>query len=263
MKIVKYVLLGFIQGFTEPLPISSSGHLKIFRCLFNDSVLNDLNFEIIVNLGSLIAIIFLYRKTIKRIIVDSILYLKTKNINYKNSFNYLIMIIIGTIPACIIGLLVKDIIEHYFNIKLVSIALLITSLFLYLVKDKDGYKKEIKIKDAVIIGLYQAVALIPGISRSGSTIVGCLNQDLEKETSVNYSFMLYIPISIATSILGLKDLLTSSNKSLTMPYFISLIVSCIVTYFSTKLFIKIIKEKKLIIFSIYCLIVGLITFFVI
>lgn len=263
MKIIKYLILGFIQGFTEPLPISSSGHLKIFRYLFNDNVLNDLNFEIIVNFGSLIAILFLYKKTLKQIISNSILYIRTKNDSYKKSFNYVIMIIIGTIPAGILGILFKDIIEGYFNIKLVSIALLITSLFLYLVKDKDGYKKEIKIKDAIIIGLYQAVALFPGISRSGSTIVGCLNRDIEKETSINYSFMLYIPISIATSILGIKDLLTNTNKSLIIPYSISLIVSSIVTYFSTKLFIKIIKEKKLIIFSIYCLIVGLITFFVI
>lgn len=260
MLLIKYIILGIIQGFTEPLPISSSGHLIIFKTLFNDKVLNDINFEIIVNFGSLIAVIILYKNEILNIIKDFFLYLKTKNNKYKINYKYTFNIIIGTIPACIIGFVFKEKIDNLSTIKVVGFSLIITSILLYLVKNKKGNKdkKDITYIDSFKIGLFQSIALIPGISRSGATIVGALSSNLNKETSVNYSFMLYIPISIASLILGVFDLLKSSNLSdLIIPYFVSLVFASFTTYFSSKLFINIIKKEKLIYFSIYCIIVGL------
>ncbi len=260
LKLIKYIILGALQGFTEPLPISSSGHLVIAKNLIKTDVLNDLNFEIIVNFGSLIAIVFLYRKTIFKLIKEFFLYIKTKDKKYKQSFKYCWLIVIGTIPAGLIGFILKDQIDKLSKyVKLIGVALLITAVALFIVRKKDGTKeeKDITYLDALKIGLFQAIALLPGISRSGSTIVGGLLSGLKKDVALTFSFMLYIPISLATLVLGVSDLAHAENLSeLAFPYFISMIISAIVTYFSAKLFINIIKKKKLIYFVIYCLVVG-------
>lgn len=260
IEVIGYIFLGMVQGFTEPIPISSSGHLLIFKELLNLNILKDINFEIIVNFGSFLAIVFLYRKDIFKIIEDFFKYIKTKKSEYKENYNYAWFIVIGTIPAGLLGLILKDKIDLISgNVKLVGIALLITALALFLIKDMKGKKKrsEIKVKDSIVIGLFQAIALLPGISRSGSTIVGAMTRDLNRETALNYSFMLYLPISVATLILGVKDLIGTPNlNSLILPYTLGMIASAITTYFSAKWFMNIMKKGKLVYFSIYCLIVG-------
>lgn len=261
--IIKYLILGIIQGFTEPLPISSSGHLKIFKVLFKNDVLNDLNFEIIVNFGSLIAILILYRKELIHIIKDFFLYIKTKNNKYKLNYIYLWLIAIGTIPVCIAGLFLKDFIEKYFTNKIIGLMFIITALLLYQIKDKTGTKdkKNITFLDAIKIGLYQIIALAPGISRSASTLVGGMKCNLTKDEALNYSFMLYIPVSLAAFILSISDIINTPNISnLFIPYIIGMIASIIVTYYSAKLFINIVKKGKLIYFYIYCFILGIIVF---
>ena len=263
MMLLKYLILGIIQGFTEPLPISSSGHLRIFKSLFNSEVLSDMNFEIIVNFGSLVAILILYRKEIISIIKDFFCYIKTKEKKYEVNYKYAWLIVIGTIPAALLGLFVKDLIEKYFTTKLVGAMLIITSLLLYMIKDIKGKKekKDMTYKDAIKIGLFQVIALLPGISRSGATVVGGMESNLKRETALNYSFMLYIPISIASMVLGISDLINSNDlNTLLIPYTVSMIAAGIVTYYAAKLFIDIMKKGKLIYFSIYCFIVGIITF---
>ena len=261
IKIIEYVFLGIIQGFTEPIPISSSGHLLIFKNLFKFDMLNDINFEIVVNFGSFIAILLLYRKEIFKIIKDFFTFIKTKNDKCKENYKYAWLIVIGTIPAGLFGVIFKDKIDAVSdNVKLVGIALLITALALFLIKDFKGKKekKEITIFDSIIIGLFQVAALFPGISRSGATIVGSMSRDLKRETAVNYSFMLYLPISLATMALGVKDLIqTPGINSLILPYTLGMIASGVITYFSAKWFINIMKKGKLGYFSIYCLIVGI------
>ena len=258
---LKYIILGIIQGLTEPLPISSSGHLVIFKNLFNLASLNDLNFEIIVNFASFLAISFIYRKDIIKLIKDSFNYLKTKEYKYYHSFKYILLIILACIPAGILGLLFKDKIDLISsNVKYIGISLLITSLALFIVRKIDGIKKDnnITYKDSFIIGLFQGIALLPGISRSGATLTGGLLRNIKKEDAVKFSFMLYLPISIASFILGIKDFTTSNSfNNLYVSYILGFIFSLFTTYFATKWFINIIKKKKLIYFSLYCLVVGL------
>ena len=259
-NIIDYIILGIIQGITEPIPVSSSGHLEIIKHLFKMDVLNDLNFSIIVNFGSLLAILFLYRKTLIKIIKEFFLYIKTKDNKYLDNFKYSWYIVIATIPAGIMGLLFKKEIENLSNnIKLVGFALLVTAFALFLVRKLDGKKdsNNMTIFDALKIGLFQVIALFPGISRSGSTIVGGLFAGLKSDAAVTFSFMLYIPISLATMVLGISDLIKTPNVSdLIIPYTLATIVSMVVTYFSAKVFLDIVKKKKLIYFVIYCIIVG-------
>lgn len=266
MKIIQYIILGIIQGFTEPIPVSSSGHLLIFKELFNMRVLNDLNFEIIVNFGSLMAIMFIYRKEILELFDGVLKYIKTKNKKYKNYFDYFMFIIIATIPVGILGYIFKDFIESFSSIKAIGISLLVTAGLLYLISKIKGKKEEknITYKDALFVGLFQVFALIPGISRSGITLTAGMFRDLKKEVALKYSFMLYIPISLATMVLGVNDFVKSTTfNTLWLPYLLGMIASTIVTYFAFKWFRNILLKEKLIYFVIYCVVVGLIAIFVI
>ena len=261
--LIKYIILGIIQGITEPIPVSSSGHIIIFKAIFNIK-LNDINYEIILNFASFLAILLLYKNEIKKYILSFFNYLIKKEEKYTEDYKYVLLIIIGTIPAVIFGFLFKDKIDLLSdNIKIIGLALIITSIFLFIIKDSKGFKqkKDILYKDAIIIGLFQVFSLLPGISRSASTLFGALLCNLDRKTSVNYSFMLYLPISLGSFIFSLSDITNIfSQKSLIIPYAVSFIFALFFTMFSAKKFIDIVKKGKLIYYVLYCLIVGILVF---
>ncbi|HIR74258.1 TPA: undecaprenyl-diphosphate phosphatase [Candidatus Ventrenecus avicola] len=263
MDIIKYIILGIIQGLTEPLPISSSGHLVLFKNLFNANMLNDVNFEIVVNFGSFLAILFIFRKDVLRLIQGFFGYIfdKKNRKKFAQDFKYCLLIIIGSIPVGIAGLLFKDKIDSWSgNMTLLGCAFLITSLMLFLVRKANGKKKDydITVKDAIIIGLLQMVALTPGISRSGTVLVGCLLCGISRESSLRYTFMLYFPVSVASMGLGVVDLFQDGNLSnLLLPYTLGMIAACIVTYFSYRWLSSLVKRGKLWKFSVYCFILAI------
>ena len=263
MDIIKYIILGIIQGLTEPLPISSSGHLVLFKNLFNANMLNDVNFEIVVNFGSFLAILFIFRKDVLRLIQGFFSYIfdKKNRKKFAQDFKYCLLIIIGSIPVGIAGLLFKDKIDSWSgNMTLLGCAFLITSLMLFLVRKANGKKKDydITVKDAIIIGLLQMVALTPGISRSGTVLVGCLLCGISRESSLKYTFMLYFPVSVASMGLGVVDLFQDGNLSnLLLPYTLGMIAACIVTYFSYRWLSSLVKRGKLWKFSVYCFILAI------
>ena len=260
IELLKYIILGIVQGFTEPIPVSSSGHVFILKKLMGITT-NDLNFEIVVNFGSLLAILLIYKEDIIRLIKNFFKYFKVKNDETKKDFNYCWLIVLGSIPVGIVGFLWKDQIETALNnVKIVGISFLLTSLFLFLVRNIKGVKKDkdLSWKDALVVGLTQVVAVIPGISRSGSTLIGGLFRDLDRDTALRYSFMLYIPVSLGTTLLGFKDLLEMRNiHDLVLPYGLGFIASFIVSFFTLRWFIGVVKKGNLKYFSIYTLILGL------
>lgn len=258
MELFKYLFLGFIQGLTETIPVSSSGHLMIFKAIMDVKVDFD-TIAILTNFGSLVAIVILFWKDIVQIVKGFFKYLFSKDSDSKKEFKYAWMIVLGCIPAGIAGLLVSyfdvfDKIEN--NIKIVGISLIITSILLFVIRNFKGKKDDDKIgiKEAITVGCFQILGLFPGISRSGSTIVGGMTQGLKRDTAFKYSFMLYIPMSLAAMALEIKDLVL--DKSLILYYVLSIIVSLVVTLLVTKWFRKIVNNGKLIYFSIYCFIVG-------
>lgn len=261
MILIKYILLGIIQGITEPLPISSSGHIFIIKQLFNTNMFNDLNFEIFVNFASFIAILIIFWKDVIKLIDGFFKYLFKKNKQYYNEFKYCMLIIIGSIPVGILGILFKDEIETTLSKTwIVGIMFIITGICLLLVKNIKGNKDDYDItyKDAIIIGLIQGLALFPGLSRSGMVLVGCLLCKLNREASLKYTFMLYFPVSAATMILGVKDVIdTGLSSSLLLYYFVGMIFSFIFTYLFYKVLSNIVKKGKLYKFSIYLFIVGI------
>lgn len=259
IELFKYVLLGFIQGMTETIPVSSSGHLMIFKKIID----LDIDFDtiaILTNFGSLIAIIILFRKDIKNLIISFFKYLSTHDKKYRDGYRYCWLIVVGCIPAGIAGLFVSkfDILDKIDNnVKIVGISLILTAILLFMIRNFKGKKKddEITFKDALVIGLFQIMGLLPGISRSGSTIVGGMASNLKRDTAFKYSFMLYIPMSIAAMALELTELSISPN--LILHYILAILTALIVTFVVTKWFRKIVNEGKLIYFTLYCLIVGI------
>ena len=266
MEIIKYMILGIIQGITEPLPISSSGHLLLFKNLFNTNMFNDLNFEIVVNFASFLAILYIFRKDIIDLIKGFFGYIfgkDEKKEKFKSAFKYAMLIVISTIPTGIIGILFKDKIENLLSTpKIVGLAFLITALALFVIKNIKGSKedKDITYKDAILIGLLQAVAIFPGISRSGTVLVGCLLRDFKRTTALKYTFILYFPVSIATFGLGAIDIIKDNQLgSVFVPYMAGFFCSLVVTYFAYLWLSKLVKDGKLWKFSIYCLILGIFT----
>ncbi len=270
VKLIEYLLLGILQGITEPIPVSSSGHLLILQTIiekFHQGL--DINFEVlatITNFGSLIAIIIIFWKDIVSLVESFFKYIFKKDRSKKvsNDFSYCLKIIIATIPAGVMGLVVTKLgllakLEE--NVKFIGLMLLLTALFLFLIRNFKGKKDRDKITfiDSVVVGLCQMISIIPGISRSGATIVGGMFRNIKRESAFNFSFILYIPISIATSILGVKDLfdMTISTGDMIL-YIIAALMALIFTYIFTRWFSKIVKEGKLIYFSIYCVILGFI-----
>lgn len=264
MDFIKFIILGIIQGITEPLPISSSGHVFLFKNLFDTNIFDSLTFEIVSNFGSFLAILFIFRKDILKLIKEffGFIFKKEKRNNYKNGFMYVIKMVISTIPVIITGFLFNDYLEeHFTSLKLLAFAFLFTALMLYIVRNIKGNKGDFDItfKDAILIGLFEAITIIPGISRSGTVLVACLICKLKRETALKYTFMLYFPVSLGAMVLKCDELISTPN-SLLLPYLCGMIMALIITYFSYIWLSNIVKKGHLWKFSIYCLLLALFIF---
>lgn len=265
MNILTYIILGIIQGITEPLPISSSGHIYLFKNVFNTNIFNSLNFEIISNFGSFLAIFIIFWKDIKELIIAFFSYIFKADTRSKNikKFWYCIFIIISTIPVGITGILFKNKLENLYSLNGLAIAFLITALALFIVRNIKGTKEDddITLKDAIIIGLFQAVTIIPGISRSGTVLVACLLCGLKRDTALKYTFILYFPVSVATLLLGVSDLAnTAELTNMIIPYLAGMVAAGVITYFSYQWLSNWVKNGKLWKFSIYCLCLAIFIF---
>lgn len=259
VTIFKYFILGLIQGFTEPIPVSSSGHVIIGQKLLGVKE-TGLTFEILTNTASLFAICFIFRDDIKRIIVHTYQFIFQKKEEGKSDFMFALYIVIGTIPAAVLGVLFSDVIAGLFTSPYtIGGTLLITGAALWLIRNLRGVKRDgdLSIKDAIIVGLAQAVALIPGISRSGATVITSIAVGMKQETALRFSFMLYIPVSLGGMILGISDLIKSPDlSSLAIPYFVAFMAALVMTYFAMRLFMGIMAKGNLKYFAYYCFIVG-------
>ena len=195
MNLLQAILLGITQGITEWFPVSSSGHLAIIQNLFNINV--SMAFDIFLHFASLFVIIFVFYKDIKEIFLGLI----HKEKKYINLFLYLV---VASIPAGIVGFLFSDLIEGIFsNILFVGIFLVITSIILFSTKFIKNRDKELNFKNTFVIGLFQAIAVLPGISRSGSTVSAALLQGINSKDASRFSFLLSIPVILGAS--GLKS----------------------------------------------------------
>ncbi|MBI2548443.1 undecaprenyl-diphosphate phosphatase [Candidatus Woesearchaeota archaeon] len=249
VSIGEAIILGIVQGVTEWLPISSSGHLVLMQQLFNIEV--PLIYDIILHLGTLIALFIVFWKEIVGM-TRAVLTFDKNN----PSFRFAIFILLGSIPTAIIGFLFQDLFASFFtSLLVVGIGLLITGTLLFFSRFADG-KKGLTLWHALCIGTAQGIAIIPGISRSGITIATGLFQGMEKELAAKFSFLLSIPAVGGAFLLRLTDLEAVSSQDY-LPYFFGLLAATIVGYYSLKLLLHIVVKRKFHTFCWYCWPVGL------
>lgn len=260
--ILKHFIIGLVQGFTEPIPVSSSGHVMIASEILGMGE-QGFTFAILTNTASLLAIMFIYREDIIRLITGFLLFIKTRNKRYRADFNFALFVVIGSIPAGVLGVLLSDVIAESVSMTTIAIMLLVTGIALWLIRNFRGTKRDgdLTAKDAFIVGLGQAVALTPGISRSGATIISAIAVGMKQETALRFSFMLYIPVSLGGVILGISDFLDEPNKmDLALPYAVTFFATLFMTYFAMRWFMGIMKNGKLHYFTYYCFLVAILLF---
>ena len=268
MNIIEAIFLGIIQGLTEFLPISSTGHLtitgKIMNLISTENPHHWTAFIAVIQLGTLTAVLLYFRNEIISIIKDFFRdnLFEKKKYSLQNSNSKLgWLIIIGSIPVAVIGLFFKDFIEGSFTKELhvIAISLIVFAIILAISEKTANFKKgidKLKIKDSLIIGFAQAFALIPGSSRSGTTITGGLFMGLNREAAARFSFLLSIPAVFASGLLEFYESLKYLDVSIGINLLISTIVSCISGYLTIGFLLRYLKKKSTFVFVYYRIAVG-------
>lgn len=269
MTLIQAIVLGVFQGIAEFLPISSSGHLVLLQQFFGIKEGN-LFFTEMLHFGTLLSIVIVYFNDIIKIIIEFfkmlIAGIKNKRIRIANGYQKLgLLIIIGSIPTAIIGLAFEDFFTKLYSSSLmpIGIAFLVTGALLWIANHRAYENKGVKhmtFFDSIIIGIFQGVAIIPGISRSGSTIVAGLFRGLDRALATEFSFLLALPATFGAGVLGIREVLkTDSEIAFSTPLIVGILLSTIVGIFAIKLLIKTLKKDKLHYFSYYLWIIGVIT----
>ena len=252
--LLETIILGLIQGVTEWLPISSTGHLRITeKYLFPDTLIPIL-FDVTLHIGTLIITLFFFRKDVKNILLALL------HLNFKTDEGQLIpLIVIGTIPAALIGLVFSDLIESTFQTAVpIAVALILCGILLFSSRFAEEKNDRITYSVALLIGIAQGIAIIPGISRSGATIATALLIGVKKEKAFRFSFLLSIPAIIGA--LGLTvyrehEALASTGFSM-VELLLGVLAAMAVSYFALKWLRRIVISKKFYLFAFYCWLFG-------
>ena len=256
MDPLQALILGIVQGLTEWLPVSSSGHLVIAQDLMGLKSSENLVFDLVLHMGTLMAVLVFFRVEIGRIVLSVLTWRTAKDQEQKQLRRLGLLLIIGTIPAAVAGVVFKKEIEDAFTIQLVGVALLANAGILFVAwrYGSNGTRKNAGLMDTVVIGLFQVVSIIPGISRSGSTIGGGMLRGLEKESAAVFAFLLSVPVLVGAFSFGVLDL---PKYDATLPTaVIGFLAAFAVGLVSINYLLKAVKSGKFWVFSLYCLVVG-------
>lgn len=264
MELLESFLLGILQGITEFLPVSSSGHLVLAQELLNRDLNRGITFEIVVHFGSLFSILIYFHKRIADILrnVFNFLIRPTEwkanwNDNYDMRISFYILI--SMIPAGFVGFTLKDTLESAFsNPALVSTMLLVTGFILYTNKFVDAKKESVTPTKALLVGIAQAFAMIPGISRSGTTITIGTLIGIKRGDVAEFSFLMLLPVLAGAMLLEAREMVSVGGEGFDFPSLtVAFLASLVSGYYSLKYLIRIFKSKGLHYFAYYCWTVGL------
>lgn len=260
MDIIDSIVLGIIQGLTEFLPVSSSGHLELGKAILGDESIpkESLLFTVVLHFATALSTIVVFRKDVWSILKGLLKF------QWNDDAQFAAKIAVSMLPAAIIGYTYESELAELFggNIKLVGFMLILTALLLYLADKAKNTSKDISFKNALVIGFAQAIAMLPGISRSGATISTSVLLGNDKTKAARFSFLMVVPLifgKIAKDILGGELTYDSANFTSLSIGFIAAFVSGL---FACTWMISLVKKSKLIYFSIYCVIVGLIAIYI-
>ena len=263
MNFFKAMLLGTIQGLTEFLPISSSGHLVIFQH-FLGIYSENIAFEVVVHLGTLLSVIVIYYRDLKQMINAFFNGITHRNVavRYRTDFYFQlsIFVILGTIPAALVGFLFEDFLVSIFhNVRLVGVTLLITGVVIFGTHWQKASRQSITASKSLLIGLAQAIAILPGISRSGFTISGALYLGIGRNEAARFSFLLAIPAIAGAALLHLIELfsgnITEVNATALLTGFA---FSFGIGYIAIRLLLSVLQSGYFKYFAPYCLAAGII-----
>ncbi|CAM1342694.1 undecaprenyl-diphosphate phosphatase [Tenacibaculum aestuarii] len=256
MDLLEAIILGIIQGLTEFLPVSSSGHLELAKAIFGDTSVpqESLTFTVVLHAATALSTIVVFRKEIAEIFRGLFQF------KWNEEMQFSVKIILSMIPAVVIGLAFEKELESFFGgkILLVGFMLLVTAVLLLLADKAKNTNKSVSFKNAVIIGISQAIAMLPGISRSGATISTSVLLGVDRTKAARFSFLMVVPL-----ILGkvAKDILSGDinfQSSEIIPLSAGFIAAFISGLIACTWMIALVKRSKLSYFSLYCAIVGLI-----
>ena len=254
------LILGLIQGLTEFLPVSSSGHLEIGQVLLGTTGEENLTFAIVVHTATVLSTLVVLWKDVAQLFRGTF-----TTMQWNKDKNYVAMILVSMIPVFIVGMFFKEQVENFFGsgLLLVGICLCVTAVLLYLSewlsKRKAGEGHEVGYKDAIIIGLAQAVAVLPGLSRSGTTIATGLLCGVKKESVTQFSFLMVLIPILGEAFLELLDILQGEVTSTLgiLPMIVGFLSAFLSGCLACKFMINIVRRQKLIYFAIYCLCAGI------
>lgn len=254
MDLLQALILGVIQGLTEFLPVSSSGHLELAKAILGVNVTESLTFSIAVHGATVLSTLIVFWKDVKNLLIGVLRF------KWNVETRFFIMLIVSMIPVGLVGAFLKDHVESLFNgnIFLVGLMLLVTAIILtFSMIIKRRHEKEIGFFDALIIGLAQAVAVIPGISRSGATIATGLILGKRRDEVARFSFLMVILPILGANFLDIVKGDFTSQAGVGLPALIvGFFAAFIVGFFACKWMISLVKKGKLIWFAVYCAILG-------
>jgi undecaprenyl-diphosphatase len=254
MDLLSSIILGIIQGLTEFLPVSSSGHLELAKVfLGNDAVAEEsMLMTVVLHFATALSTVVIFRKDLLEILKGLLTF------KWNEELQFSLKIIISMIPAAIVGILYDDLIESFFNgqILLVGSMLILTGALLFLADRAKSTNKEVSFMNAFVIGVSQAIAILPGISRSGATISTSVLMGVDREKAARFSFLMVVPLifgKIAKDVLS-DDFNLTNVDTLSLSF--GFIAAFITGLFACTWMISLVKKSKLVYFSFYCFIVG-------
>ncbi|WP_096201066.1 undecaprenyl-diphosphatase UppP [Bacillus sp. FJAT-45350] len=265
MSVIEALIFGIVQGITEFLPVSSTAHIVITQMVFGYTF-PGLAFEIYLHIASILAVMIYFRKDIVAVVTGFFAFFKERSKENKVHFFFAIYIVVATMITGVLGMILSDFVGDTMKTPIfISIALTVTGFALIFIERFHRYgsrtDKDMTFVDSVIVGLGQTLAVFPGISRSGSTLVVSLLLGLNKETAVRYSFLLSIPVILGSTVLAFDELGSGMFSSIGAP---ALIVAFISTFIFSWLgivwLIEFLKKSKLIYFAIYCFAVAILVY---
>jgi len=253
MEWYEALILGVIQGLTEFLPVSSSGHLELGRAVLNVQPGKDMSFAITVHGATVLSIIAVFWSELKTVFAGAVTF------KWNNSTKYITKLLISMIPVAFVGFFFRDFVEQFFfgNVRFVGIMLLVTAFLLTISHFTKERVKNITFAGAFIIGIAQALAVLPGISRSGATISTGLLLGNKKDETATFSFlMVLIPIIGANLVDLMSGEMLNNNTTGVIPLSIGFVSAFITGYLACKWMLRIIRKGKLVYFGIYCFLIG-------
>ena len=245
MSIFIAIFLGVIQGLTEFLPVSSSGHLVLFQKIFGINI-DCLFFDIVVHLGTLVAVLIVYRKSVIEIIKHPFCEKSQK-------------LVFATLPTIIIAILFKDFFKSSFDGSLLFVGFLVTAIIMFIAdySCKHNYQyKSLTYTNAIVMGVFQGMAILPGISRSGSTISSAMVQGVRRSESAEFSFLMSIPAILGSLVFELFEIGSAPLNISVLALICGFLFSSISGYFAIKVMLKVIKKAKFAWFGLYLILLS-------